>query len=92
VSHHPQEGTERFQELPSFSRDIQRLKDVPFLRSAFVVFSSNKQSEMAGHIDWLEEQWIKRQDFTTIPKRYTYAFNTISPWIDSAEFGSAYGR
>lgn len=41
---------------------------------------------MTTNIKWLEKAWKDRKDLVDIPPRYTYRFDTISPWIEPAEF------
>ena len=55
-------------ELPSFTDDIRKLRTAPCPISAFVIFSSNKKGDMSGNLQWLEDEWIKRGDFSILSK------------------------
>jgi hypothetical protein len=73
-------------EVPSFVTDLQKLREAPCQKTAFVVFSSNKRGAMEENICWLEDQWTRGNNLIPMLRRYTYCFGTISPWTSTAEF------
>jgi hypothetical protein len=79
-------GSSGERELPGIGADIRKLQKATCPKSALVVFSSNKRGDMKTNIEWLENEWKSREDLVDIPRRYTYCFDTISPWVEPAEF------